>query len=415
MKMKIQAKTLPFNCLPSSHRSHTQITLILAALLLLSLLACQSQEDEFALYLKAHSKPHQVYETHAIEKAIAVETVTLPAIISIPPEKQKWLHLPMDGQILNWQIKQGDLIKTGATLAELRLSEMLDLEANLKQIQNQINQQTQYVELIKRQRKSGVADERQLQEAQLTLASLQNQSNALNQQKSGRNRLGIKGGGQQWTWSSPYSGRVSEISCASGAMLSPQDRCVRLVDENSLWIETQLPQRLVDQLDALYQAQFWPKSSNQSIDLEFMRRAVEINQGQGTITVYFKPKDQSQAIHLLSNQGGKVRIDIKAPDDTYELPRQALTLIDGVPCVFVEDEAQAQTQAQTQAQSQAQETQLNSKNDLPPLKLVQVDLVGEIDQKIIVHSKQLQSGMKVFDRGVFSIKTHYLLHREDAP
>lgn len=158
------------------------------------LFACQAKEDEFALYLKEHSKAHKIYETHAIEKAIAVETVTLPAIISIPPEKQKWLHLPMDGQILNWQIKQGDLIKTGTTLAELRLSEMLDLEANIKQIQQQITQQTQYVELIKRQRKSGVADERQLQEAQLTLASLQNQSNALTQQKSGRNRLGIKGG-----------------------------------------------------------------------------------------------------------------------------------------------------------------------------------------------------------------------------
>jgi multidrug resistance efflux pump len=371
------------------------------------LFACQSKEDEFALYLKEHSKAHKIYETHAIEKAIAVESVTLPAIISIPPEKQKWLHLPMDGQILNWQIKQGDLIKTGTTLAELRLSEMLDLEANLKQIQQQIIQQTQYVELIKRQRKSGVADERQLQEAQLTLASLQNQSNALTQQKSGRNRLGIKGGGQQWTWSSPYAGRVSEISCASGAMLSPQDRCVRLVDENSLWIETQLPQRLVDQLDALYQAQFWPKGSQKSIDLEFMRRAVEINQGQGTITVYFRPKDQSQAIHLLSNQGGKVRIDIKAPDDTYELPKQALTLIDGMPSVFVEDQKQIQNQNPNEA--------ITTKNDLPPIELIQVDLVGEIDQKIIVHSKQLQAGMKVFDRGVFSIKTHYLLHREDAP
>jgi cobalt-zinc-cadmium efflux system membrane fusion protein len=377
-------------------------------LLSLFLSACTQSKDEFEEYLKKQQPHQKIFQTFEIKEAKSIELVTLPAILSFPPEKQQWLSLPMSGQILNWSIKPGDSIKKGDKIADLKISEMTDLNSILKQNQEQLNQQKNFVELMKRQRQNGIADEKQLQEAQLELSRIQNQVNALQIQQKGRNQLGILGDGHQWSWRSPSAGKVSEISCPVGSMIDDQDRCVRLIDDKSLWIEAQLPQTMIEQLSHIYQATFWPKANqDHPIALIFERSSVEINQGQGSVTIYFKPKEEdiSHLPTMLANLGGKLRIELQAKPNTYEVPRQAITLIDGIPSVFIVDAKAVKQESMKQ----------ESIDDLPPIKLIRVELLGEIDDKSVIKSEDLKLNDLVYSQGVFSIKTHFLLHREDTP
>jgi hypothetical protein len=395
----------------------TPLSLLLYSL---TMLACAEAPNELEAYLQKKKIDQKIFKSMEIKEAQSIELVTLPAILSFPPEKQQWLSLPMSGQILGWHIKPGDLIQKGDKMASLKISEMTDLSAILKQNQEQLNQQKSFLELVKRQRQNGISDEKQLQEAQLELARLQNQVNALQIQQKGRNQLGILGSGNEWSWRSPSFGRVSELACPVGSMIDDQDRCVRIVDEKALWVEAQLPQTMIPQLTDIAKATFWSKAQNdQPIELRFERSAVELNQGQGSITIYFKPTPEALALlpsHLLANQGGKLRIELKAKPNTYEVPRQAITLIDGIPSVFIVDQTKVSTQVNTNISAKGGSgTQEESANDLPPLILVQVELLGEIGDKSIIKSADLAPKTLLYTQGVFSIKTHYLLHREDAP
>ncbi|NIK73574.1 cobalt-zinc-cadmium efflux system membrane fusion protein [Thermonema lapsum] len=165
-----------------------------------------------------------------------VVTETIPLTGSVEPNPDKVIHFVslVSGIISNTYFSLGDKVSKGQVLAELKSTQLLELESQLKTIDAQIKVAEKKLQSLQSMYDDGIASEKDLMEAQSQLTILKAEREKINANLSLFSASAEKG---VFLIKSPASGIVTAKSIAAGQQISAEgDPLFTISDLSEVWV-----------------------------------------------------------------------------------------------------------------------------------------------------------------------------------
>lgn len=354
-------------------------------LLFLSLAACNTapeaapaQDDDRMASVRARLRFAEA------APATQIRVASLVAEAYVPDDGQWSLGPSALGRIEQWEVAIGDTVRAGDPLATLVNYESGDLAGEARAADAAVRQRRAVLQSRLDAQALGVATTAEVEEARSALAeaeaSAQNARRAAAARSRGTNT-------QNGHWRSPVDGVVTAISCPPGAVVGSQDGCLHVVDTSRVGLRVHVPEKLRAQLGEHVTATWLAWGATEDDEgWRVHRRAPTIDRNSRTLAVDF----QKDGALLTPGQSGRLDIYLPAAPGWVEIPRRALTTLEGEDVVFVDhDDA-----------------------TLPAALPVRV--VSLLESRAVVHAPELAAGASVVEHGTFLLRSLALTELGDG-
>lgn len=358
--------------------ARSSVALVWALLLALIATGCNAKDDDHAE--DDHDHTAQILERLKMTEAVAANRVRIASLVAeaFVPEDARWILGPGAlARIDRWDVSIGDAVEIGTPLAELVNYEQSDLAGQIVEARALAAQRSAVLKSREEAQVLGVATAAEVEEARSALAEANARSHAL--QRSSRARSGNAASHRDGIWRSPVSGVIAAINCAPGSVVEATSACLTILDTERVVVRVHIPENLAGSLDTAVQGEWfaWGNEQGQG-PLQILRRAPVIDPLSRTQAVDFQ---STTPLTLLPGQSGRLDLYQSAQTQWVELPRDALTSLDGESVVFVPMDG----------------------HELPePLP---VRLISRFDDRVVVESSELKPGSLVVERGVFLLRS----------
>lgn len=173
-------------------------------------------------------------ETTTASKQFVTESIPLTGAVEANPDKVVRFSSLVSGIISNTYFSLGDKVTKGQVLAELRSSQLLELQSQSKTIALQIKVAEKKLQAVQSMFDDGVGSQKDLTEAQSDIAILKAEQEKVNANLNLFSASGEKG---VFLLKSPASGFVIEKTIATGQQISAESEPLfTIADLNEVWI-----------------------------------------------------------------------------------------------------------------------------------------------------------------------------------
>jgi len=357
---------------------------ILTLLCILLFLRIEFTQAKEILSEQLSNDLNQSIKLEPAQKTESWDQLNLPTIISVDPQAQWYLSLPLEGLLEKWLVKPGDLIEKGDHLADLNLYKLADLKAQKLAQYRVLKARKRWYRSVKKQFASGVLHQSQLDEAEQLLEESKAEYARIQQALKTRARFGIKA----QKWKSPISGTVSDISCAPGTVISNEKGCILITDTQQRLIIVHAPLNTLNRLK-LGQKAYWQaqgvkgESEPESVYLDSIIPPKTIGGSVGEAWFRTNPNTLLPAVGSI----GTLKVQMESSPKMFWVPQSALLEWNGHSRIFV--------QKQTQIVDCI------------------VELVGGSGSGVVLQSNCAKVGDLVVTKGAFALKSKALLVEED--
>jgi len=211
---------------------------IRSVMLALLLISCHSREESFTgkqskkYCLEGDFKLKTEFTTPVVQPVI--ESIPLTGSVETNPDKVIQFVSLVGGIISNTYFSLGDKVTKGQVLAELKSTQLLELESRLKTIDAQIMVAEKRLEAVQSMFEDGVASQKDLIEAQSELSILKSEREKINANLSLFHASSEKG---VFLIKSPATGIVTGKSIAEGQqILAEGDPLFTISDLSEVWV-----------------------------------------------------------------------------------------------------------------------------------------------------------------------------------
>ena len=281
--------------------------------------------------------------TVVIDKRALADRVTVPGVVTAPPERHAAVFAPQSGRVtpppggfpqLASPITRGQLL--GVLQAVLSASEratFLSEEARARadilsataRVQAADNGATRVRSLV------GVASQREMEAADVELASARA---ALGDAQARKNAFTTSAGVSRFELTSPLAGVLADIDVSPGEVLSQGDRAFLVIDPSALTVEAKVPEhelgRLRGSADALILVDAFP---GKTFPAQLLAEAQIVEAATRTSKVIFSV-DNTQGL-LKLGMFAQVQIGAGAAASVVAVPDAAVLDIDGRRVVYL--------------------------------------------------------------------------------
>ncbi|MCB9671145.1 MAG: efflux RND transporter periplasmic adaptor subunit [Alphaproteobacteria bacterium] len=268
----------------------------------------------------------------AVQPPERVPVATLPAEIVPAPGAVHEVGPAVEGRLVRWLVAPGDAVVAGDPLAELVSPELAGLESQSRELAVAVQEQEKLVALEEAAAARGVASAAQLGRSRADLAAARASLDAV-RQRLGAHRDTSTREGAGWTWRSPTTGVVGEVTCPLGTVDAART-CLSLVQPGGVVLEVGVPERLLGRLDGPTQARF-TGADGKVFDFGEVSRAPTVDARSRSRRFRYAVVGGDAP---LAGSSGRARIAVDPDEGTWTVPSAAITRIDAVPTVFVRRE-----------------------------------------------------------------------------
>jgi len=328
-----------------------------------------------------------------VKSASEKELVTLPAWLTTNVQFQLELSPPAQGKVVALLVTEGSWVDADTPLARLHvpaLAGVTHLEAAAKKRLEAANARLKM-------------EEERLAMGMGTRVDLQNASSAraeanmaLEQIQARRNASEFSGlsneGGEGLTrlWRAPRAGVITAVHIHEGQGVSPNDVAFSLVDSKMMEVAARVPERLIANLNSEARLVWRPNghaSEKEGFTLSFSRHDAVVDIVSRTVTCYFKGLPQEGG-DVLPGRSGRGTILLPARSGIWQVPRQAVCRLLDKDGVFV------------------------AGSDLGKPEFLAVEVLGRIQDDLLIRSSEIQTETQVVVSGTFLLKSIKLLSEE---
>lgn len=309
-----------------------------------------------------------------LSPAQRVRLATLPAEIIVPQDATWTLSTGATGRIEQWHVRIGDTLDVGQVIAEISNFEQSDYVGEIAQARAAVQQRQALLDSKESALQFGAATAEDVHTARANLEEARAQQRAL--ERAQRTRNAARNDKQ---WRAPVAGVITDLHCAPGAVVTAADPCITLLDTTHAALRAYLPEALTHRIDDTVRGTWFPWGANAPIEAwEITRKAPTID-----------PKSRAQAVDFTSDaiaslrpgQSGRLELFAPANPTWFDVPRQAVTSLDGHDVLFVE----------------------HPEEPLP--HAVPIAIITRQHDRIIIDAEALQPGTRFVSRGAFLLKS----------
>lgn len=295
------------------------------------------QHGEDLIKLSDEERTRAGIKTTALAAERLAGTFSFTATVLANPERLANVAPRVSGRIVSAGAKLGDRVKQGQTLAVLDSIEVGEAQSSYAQVASEAAVAKAAFERAERLVKEQVVPAKEYQRAQGEYQRTQAQLRAATEKLK---MLGVStpGGGAASSFPliAPLSGTVIERKAVIGELAKPEDRLFVVADLSRVWVEANIPERQLAHVRTGAPAQ----ASVAAYPDQVFRGKVNV-----VGAVFDKETRTAKAIIELDNAKGMLRPNMFAnvaiqTGESRELlavPELAVTLVQGVPTVFVQE------------------------------------------------------------------------------
>jgi len=274
-------------------------------------------------------------ETGAIELRSLSGTIKVSGIITVPPQNQATVCMPMGGFVKSTFLLPGDAVRKGQTLAILENPEFVDVQQNYLEAKNRLEfaeaEFRRHNELFK----DDVYSQKNLEQVTADYKTLKAQVKALEQKlaligipTSDLNEDNIS---SSVTVGSPVSGYLKTVNVNTGKYVAPSDIMFEIVSREKILLELTLFEKDADKVSAGQKIHFFINNEAEQHEAVIYQTGKSINNDR-TFTVY------ASALGSCKNvlPGMYVNAIIETSDKKVNaLPSDAIVSFDDKQYIFV--------------------------------------------------------------------------------
>ncbi|MBP1668387.1 MAG: efflux transporter, family, subunit [Bacteroidetes bacterium] len=274
-------------------------------------------------------------ETGAIELRSLSGTIKVSGIITVPPQNQATVCMPMGGFVKSTFLLPGDAVRKGQTLAILENPEFVDVQQNYLEAKNRLEfaeaEFRRHNELFK----DDVYSQKNLEQVTADYKTLKAQVKALEQKlaligipTSDLNEDNIS---SSVPVGSPVSGYLKTVNVNTGKYVAPSDIMFEIVSREKILLELTLFEKDADKVTAGQKIHFFINNEAEQHEAVIYQTGKSINNDR-TFTVY------ASALGSCKNvlPGMYVNAIIETSDKKVNaLPSDAIVSFDDKQYIFV--------------------------------------------------------------------------------
>lgn len=272
-----------------------------------------------------------------LQIADQVPLFSAPAKVVVPPEREYVVSASQAGAITKLNAAVGDTVKKGEVLAELNSSDLLTMQREYLKTLNELQLGTTVYQRDKKLAQEGVIADRRLQETQSQYRTFLSESDEHKQllkiagmgdadiarlikthQLSGHLRL-----------RSPITGVVLERLVSSGERVDNLAPIYRIADLNELWLEINVPQERISNLNIGDSVQI------ENTDVTAVIRLLGKNVNTENQTVLARAVIQGKPSKIRTGQSVTIQIIQNASLPMFKVPNSAIIQNEGQSYIFV--------------------------------------------------------------------------------
>jgi cobalt-zinc-cadmium efflux system membrane fusion protein len=228
-------------------------------------------------------------ETGAIELRSLSGTIKASGIITVPPQNQATVCMPMGGFVKSTSLLPGDAVRKGQTLAILENQEFVDVQQNYMEAKNRLEfaeaEFMRHSELYK----DDVYSQKNLQQVTADYKTLKTQVKALEQKLA---LIGIPAAdlnedniSSSVPVVSPVSGYLKTVNINTGKYVAPSDIMFEIVNREKMLLELALFEKDADKVSAGQKIHFFINNETEQHDAVIYQTGKSINNDR-TFHVY---------------------------------------------------------------------------------------------------------------------------------
>jgi cobalt-zinc-cadmium efflux system membrane fusion protein len=170
----------------------------------------------------------------------------LPAIVQLPGDTTRAVVVPFGGTVVRLLVQEGQMVEPGQPLLQLRSRDFLEVEAERESTSAQIRALAARVERERALVAEGISPARRLQESEAELRAAQARQSGIGALFSATRA--VSGTAGEYLLLSPASGTVVESGLMPGHRADEDSVAFYIVDGDKVWLEAQLPERLIERI-----------------------------------------------------------------------------------------------------------------------------------------------------------------------
>lgn len=283
--------------------------------------------------------------TKLVEERPIAERVSVPGVITAPPERHAAVFVPQSGRIapprggfpqLGAPIRRGQLL--GVVEAIMSASDRASFLSEEARGRADVSASSARLEaarknLARLESLSGVASKQEVEAARVEVTTAEAEVEAA------RARIGAfatsgKGGTARFDLVSPLDGVLADINVSPGEVLNEGERAFLVIDPTVLTVEAKVPEhelaRLADSGDAMVQVDAFP---NRSFPGKLLAEGQVIDEATRTAKVIFTVDNAAGVLKL--GMFAQVQIGAGADKAALVVPDAAILDVDGRRVVYV--------------------------------------------------------------------------------
>ncbi len=261
----------------------------LVSTLLLSLLAgCSGKPAPAEAEVKTQIDPNLVMLSKELQSSIKigavsemplVDTLRIPGRIQVDEQFESRAGAPVTGRISSIDVKLGDHVKAGQTLATIKSTELAQYQLSYIKATQQMQLQTKAVERAKQLLEADVISTAELQRRESELSGANAELNAARDQlmvlgmsAGDISKLGLRNSGMSFSQiHSKISGTVIERKARLGQVVAPAEELFVVADLSRVWAVAEIPEQQISHV-----------AKGQTLDIEVP--ALDDTQIKGTLS-----------------------------------------------------------------------------------------------------------------------------------
>ena len=189
----------------------------------------------------------RVVQVQAVEQA---PVAALPAVVKPAGAGSSVVVVPLAGTVTQLLAQDGQTVKRGQPLLQLRSRDFLEQRAEAVAAANEAKVLAAQVQRDTALVKEGIVPERRLQEAQAALRTAR--AAAAGHSALLRSVRGVNGTPGEYQLLAPATGTLVETGLSAGDALEAGQVAFQLQQGDQVWLEAQLPERLMEQVSVGY-------------------------------------------------------------------------------------------------------------------------------------------------------------------
>ena len=363
---------------------------LLGLVLVLVMAGCSSQGGPEVVEVEPADITERVL-WEPVKVASDMALVNLPGEVVLPSYARFELAPAFSGRLVRWQVAVGDRVEVGQPLASLLSTDLAELESAERELASVVRARRRLRDAQKKSVESGMQPIQTLYEAELALSESEAQLANVKRQLRALKELGgaqqvEEKGESQWLASVP--GVVQEVRCAPGTMITPDSSCFTLIDTEAALLKVNVPERYLMQIGDDVRVDWLPaglKEPEKSVAMSLQRRDNTLNPKSRTLSLYFKPEGDLPPT-MRSGATGIATVVTGVGQEVVMMPREAVTRLEGKSTVFIPDEEKG-------------------------YRAIPIEVIGHFREQVLVLHPELKAGSDVATRGVFLLKSVYLLEQ----